>query len=107
MPRKKLRSSRGETLAEVLISIVICCVAILMLATMLTVSMGINQRAREMDVAFYDDLSDVEAHFTDGDTPCAVTVRGESAPEITFSDARSYTPEDGAGLTVYGKGVTP
>ena len=107
MLKEKLRSSRGETLTEVLISIVICSIAVLLLATMVITAMSINHKAREMDVDFYGKLTDVEAHFSTGETPCVVSVKGGGVSAITFSNVRSYTSQDGTNLTVYGKGVTP
>lgn len=106
MLRKKLLARRGETLTEVLVAILVCGFSILLLVGMITTSMGINQRAREMDEAFFAALTQVETHVFDGGDPtCTVKLAGSGAlPDIELT-ARRYTNTD-AGLTVYGE-VSP
>lgn len=112
MLKRKLLSRRGETLAELLVAVLVCGVSIMLLANLIITSMKINNQARQADVGtdghggFYGGLSDVEKHtLTVADDSCAVTLEGSgSLPDINVA-ARSYTNSD-AGLTVYGE-VTP
>lgn len=109
MLKQKLLARRGETLAEVLVAILVCSFSIMLLVGMVMTSMNINRAAREMDAGtdgnggFYGALSDVETHtFTAADDPCVVRLTGGvGTPSITL-DARSYTAADAA-LTVYGE----
>lgn len=107
MLKKKLRSSRGETLTEILAAILVCGFSIMLLVGMITTSMRINSSAREMDGVFYEALSDVETHtFAATDDPCAVKLSqsgpGSTLPTLSLP-VRGYTQN---GLTVYGE-VSP
>ena len=104
MLKQKLRSSRGETLTEILAAILVCGFSIMLLVGMITTSMRINTTAREMDGVFYEALSDVETHaFAATDDPCAVKFSqngpGSTLPTLSLG-VRSYTQN---GLTVYGE----
>ena len=55
------RRRRGETLAEVLVALLIVSLSTLLLAAMVTASAGVNLTARQKDEKFYDALSKVEA----------------------------------------------
>lgn len=100
MLKQKLLARRGETLAEVLVAILVCGASITMLAGMIMTSMGINQTAREMDTDFYGALSQAETHvFTGGDSACQVKLTGSGLADLTLN-VRSYTE---GGLTVYGE----
>ena len=59
--REKLRDSRGETLVEVLASVLICALAITLLVGAVTVSANINRQAQEADLEYYKALSRAEA----------------------------------------------
>lgn len=104
MCKQKLLARRGETLAEVLVAILVCGFSITMLAGMIMTSMNINSQAREMDDTFFASLTQAETHtFTTSDDTCQVKLTG-GASEITLN-ARKHAPE-GSGLTVYGE-VSP
>lgn len=110
MLKKKLRARRGETLVEVLASILISGMAILLLTSMIMASMNINRRAREMDRGadgsggFFGALSSVETHvFTDADPACPVTFTGDGQAAIHVDGVRSYTEGENISLTAYGK----
>ncbi len=105
--KQKLKNRGGETLAEVLVAILVVGASITLLTGMVNASMSINSQVREMDMGdngFYDTLSAVETHaFTVADE--AITVRATGGPggAVTFSDVYAYTPEGKSALTVYGK----
>lgn len=109
MLKQKLRSSRGETLTEILAAILVCGFSIMLLVGMMTTSMSINRKTRGMDEEFYQALTEVETHtFTAADPGCTVKLSGPTGSglgTITVSGVRSYTQED-ARLTVYGE-VSP
>ena len=79
------RAQRGETLAEVLVALLIVALATMLLASMVTVSAGINMTARRKDDAFYKALSTVETMGT---------ATAEATMEIARTDTGvTATPE--------------
>lgn len=99
MLKRKLRSFRGETLAEVLVAILVCGFSITLLVGMITTSMSINSQAREMDDSFFKALSRAETYtFADDDPGCQVVFSGVD-PSVSIS-AKSFTEN---GLTIYGE----
>lgn len=109
MMKQKLLSRRGETLAELLVAILVCGVSIMMLASLISTSMRINNQARQADVGsdghggFYGGLSDVETHVFDGsEDSCTVKLAGPGALADISLSVHRYTNTD-ANLTVYGE----
>lgn len=109
---RKFKSHRGETLAEVLVALLIVTLATLMLAAMATASNSISITARQKDEEFYQALRDVEAMKSDnvvgGATPekftVNITLEGDTTPTDT-ADVNVYVSEDGE-LAAY-KEATP
>lgn len=62
---KKSKSRRGESLAELLIAVIIVALGCLLIATMYAASMSINIEAKKSDDGFYDALTEME--FSGGD----------------------------------------
>lgn len=62
---KKLKDSRGETLVEVLASILIASLAIALLFSCVTASSNMDRRAGEADGSHYAGLSAAEARTGD------------------------------------------
>ena len=58
--REKLRTSRGETLVEVLASVLVCALSITLLAGAVTASANIDLRAQAADTEYYTALSKAE-----------------------------------------------
>lgn len=58
--REKLRNSRGETLVEVLASVLVCSLSILLLFGAVTASTNIGLRAQEADGEYYAALTKAE-----------------------------------------------
>ncbi len=58
--REKLRNSRGETLVEVLVSVLVCALSITLLAGAVTASANIDLRAQAADTEYYTALSKAE-----------------------------------------------
>ena len=55
------RAQRGETLAEVLVALLIVALATMLLAAMVMTAGSVNVDTRQKDEAFYDALGKVEA----------------------------------------------
>lgn len=92
--REKLQNSRGETLVEVLASVLVCTLSIMLLLGAVTASANIDLQAQSADAEFYDALSRAE----------------RQGPDDGFSagGALKVTNKDGAfkditGLSFYGR----
>ena len=103
---RKLKNRRGETLAEVLVAILIVSVASAMFLSAISLSGRFNLRAKEADEHFYRAMSDLEAFSADGpevsgplDGNLAVTVRLGSGNE--FEEQFSVRVCTGESMTVY------
>lgn len=81
--REKLKSSRGETLVEVLASILICTLSIALLVGAVMASSRMDLQAREADEEYYDALTKAE--------------RQDKAPDGTPD---SFTPDPALTVTV-------
>lgn len=114
-PRTRVpRAQRGETLAEVLVALLIIALSSMLLATMVTVSAQINITARQKDDTFYAALSEVEAlneetaeKEADGTSLATFKVLIEPTEPTESPDQVSvnvYTQEN---LTIYKKAVGP
>lgn len=111
MMKKKLRGSKGESLVEVLASILVCGISVLILLTLISAAMQMNAASRNMDAGedgsggFYGALSAVETFdFSSGGDPFSVRVSGAGLPDVSFDHVRSVTQgEDAYALTAYGK----
>lgn len=62
--KQKLRSQRGETLVEVLASILIASLSVAMLLGGVTVSANLGRQADTTDAYFYETLTAAEGHQT-------------------------------------------
>jgi competence protein ComGC len=62
--KKKLKDSRGETLVEMLASILIGTLAVSMLVSAIMVSVRINKQAQASDASFYEGLTAAELQET-------------------------------------------
>ncbi len=92
--RQKLRTSQGETLVEVLTSILICFLSVLLLFGAVGAAGNINLAAQTADGQYYDDLSGAERQSgTDACSP-PPTVK------ITVTNGSEAIELDG--LTFYG-----
>lgn len=65
---KKLKSKKGESFVEVLISVLIAAFGCLLVATLYSAAMSMNLRASEMDDKFYGDITQMEQMFEEGTT---------------------------------------
>ena len=102
--RARLGSSRGESLIEVLVAIVVSGLAILMLATVIASATTINKTSREAMNGYYD-KSNAIAETSDSNGSGTVTL-GSGGDEIPLdkSNVRYYIEEqdDGTPVVKYG-----
>ena len=107
MKRPKLRSERGETLIEVLASVLIVSLSVMMVAGSVMASSKVDVDAKRLDEAHYAALSRADAHVTPTPTvsptptpiPTAqVTIAREGITTTTTVDIQPY---GGAGMYSY------
>lgn len=89
--RKKLKSTKAETLLETLVSLLIASLSVTLLATAVTASTNINLATRAADEAFAEELAEAELgevkdkdmtitlKFADGERDVDVVVYGTGA----------------------------
>lgn len=58
---KKIRSRKGETLAEILVSVLIVALSALLIASMFTAAGSINAAVKKLDENFYESVTQVES----------------------------------------------
>ena len=58
--REKLKNSQGETLVEVLASVLVCSLSIMLLAGAVSASTSIDLQAQAADAEYYEVLSRAE-----------------------------------------------
>lgn len=105
---KKLLSRSGETLAEVLVALLIIVLSGMMLAGMISAAAGINLASRSRDETFYKDLSLAEMQTeplsppagADSDVIIISDITGVEAQELQRIDVTAF---GGSGLTSYEK----
>lgn len=104
---KKLKSRSGETLAEVLVAILVVAVSTSLFLGMVAVAAHINRQAMEMDTRFYKAMSRLEC-FESGEDGAkedsgSLQVEGggvsETFPVTVYYDEEmvSYELDGGAG----------
>ena len=95
MQRLKLRSERGETLIEVLASVLIVSLSVMMVAGSVMASSRVDVDAEKMDKTHYAGLSNAETHTT-RTTPTGVVVTISDPDDITNGKTYDIT------ITFYG-----
>jgi len=61
--KNKLKDAQGETLVEVLASILICALSVALLFGSVMVSANIDRQAQELDSQYYSDLTKAERQY--------------------------------------------
>lgn len=102
--RRKLKSCAGETLAEVLVSILVVALAVLLLASMVSASGNIDLSTRERDAEFYEELTQTEIKKTEKDHGAVVVEWKNSSDGSAGSREFEVDVYGGEGLTSYAKG---
>lgn len=93
----KLRDSRGETLIEVMVSILIASLSVALLFGCVMASSSLGDRTRDMDEAYYDSLSAAET-YSGTMMPGTVTIKNNnpaifpsSVPVGVYGGANMYS----------------
>lgn len=104
---KKLRSRQGETLAEVLVGILMVAVSTSLFLGMVSAASHINRSAMEADTSFYKAMSHLECFDAEADSVVIQTgslrVEGEDVSDVfpaeVFSEdgMTSYRMQKGGG----------
>lgn len=81
----KLKSRRGETLTEVLVSMLIVVMSALMLATMVVSAASINKKANDAVEKVYEELAAAEAKAAVDSNGFVTVGFGGMASEITVN----------------------
>ena len=97
MRRRKLYSNRGETLIEVMASIVIATLSVALLFTCVTASGKIGDAAKKVDAEHYNALSEADAQAV----PPGTVLPVENIV-ITGEDSKSNPQSTTAPVDVYG-----
>lgn len=103
--REKLRDSRGETLVEVLASVLICALSVTLLFGAVMASSNIDLKAQEADGEYYDALTkaerqkDTDKHASSG---AAVTVTSKDAGGTLLNSVEIKADDEDSGLSFYG-----
>ena len=91
-PIDKLRSDRGETLAETLAALALCAIALTILATTLAAASQYDAASRSADESLYSAVSAAERAEGEGEYK-SVTVSGNG--KTAFIGVNVYGPQDG------------
>ena len=92
---KKMRSKSGETLAEVLVAMLIIAISTMLLVVMTNTAGSIDISTRKRDKVFYEELTRAETH---------TVAAGETAEngKIIIKDADGTGSDQEIDVTVYG-----
>lgn len=96
----KIRSRSGESLAEVLVAMLIILLAALLLMSMVSASGNIDMQVKEQDSSFYDALSRLEKKAGTESKTGKVTVTDDAGTQIAEIDVKVYTQD---GMRAYEK----
>ncbi len=87
---KKFISPKGETLVELLVSIMVIAISVLLLVGMYQASGSINRAAREMDDELYNSVTEVGNRAGESQ-------KGTVTFEINDPFADGFSPDDSTG----------
>lgn len=99
--REKLRTSRGETLVEVLASVLVCSLSIMLLLGAVTASTNIDLQVQAADGEYYTALTKAERQSKAKSSPVGESGEGESDISAASGGAKvTVTSEDGKTATI-------
>lgn len=99
--REKWKDSRGETLVEVLASIVVCSLSVLLLFGAVAASANIDRKAQTADEDYYNDLRKAERQGS-GDQYTPSTIIAVKVSKVVTPPPPGTTVEDIVKVTFYG-----
>lgn len=93
---RKIKSKKGESFVEILISILIVALGCMLIASMYTSSMNLNMQASKQDDAFYQAVSQMEQMFDSSEND-------SSGKAVITEDAESGGVSFEVEVKIYGK----
>lgn len=94
--REKLRNAQGETLVEVLASVLVCALSVMLLAGAVSASARIDLQAQESDAEYYETLSKAEGQAAGDECTPAASLK------VAVTNQDGVREEDFTDLTFYG-----
>jgi len=109
---RKVKSRAGETIAEVLVALLISSVALVMLASMIASTTNMVTRSKDRMDDYYNANEELEKQIGAGDVSFSIRIsdEGSSASEPSVNVTIEGIPgfkNDVLGKTVYAYGNTP
>ena len=107
--REKLKNSQGETLVEVLASVLVCSLSIMLLAGAVSASTSIDLQAQAADAEYYEVLSRAERQSkeavpsADPDNPDEADIYTGTLTGTKITISVDIVPGAGDGLFFYGR----
>lgn len=87
--KRKLKNSAGETVIEVLASVLIAALSVALLCSAVMASGRLDQKAKETDDIFYEDLSKAQEQKTG--TEVTGLLPSGTAPKVTVKNPDDLT----------------
>ena len=88
---KKLRSNKGESIAETLISLLIACVALIMLAGMITAATKLVSKSKTSMQDYYTENNSVATGSTTSGTGSSTTITISTSPSSQLTITQDVT----------------
>ena len=102
---QKVRSRSGESIAETLIALLISCLALLMLASMITSSARLVTKSRNLMETYYSNNNVLENHEGTGAGSLTVTIKPKNDNQSSSQLQKSFTAKYYKNDTVSSKPV--
>ncbi len=97
---KKLKSAKGESLAEMLVALLFVALALIMMATMINSASRITMQSRQATRDFYDGLNKLDSSAFASDTEPTASFKDSSGNAVSIGPGADFK------VTVYGNGET-
>ena len=102
---QKIHSRSGESIAETLIALLISCLALLMLASMITSSARLVTKSRNLMETYYSNNNVLENHEGTGAGSLTVTIKPKNDNQSSSQLQKSFTAKYYKNDTVSSKPV--
>lgn len=102
---RKIKSQAGETIAEVLVALLVSSVALVMLASMISSTNSLVTRSKSKMKDYYDENEKLEEQSAAPDASLKIQISSEDNIEMIVDDLPGYKNEI-LGKTVYAYGIS-
>lgn len=93
--RNKIRSTKGETISETLVALLIAALALVMLAGVVSSASRIVTQSRESLDAYYDECDEMVLSYGSGGSTGSVTITGDGISAVAgITEDVSYIEND-------------